>query len=214
MLERKDLLNNVGRPAAVCNYLKDSILSGRKIYEELDSDVVVTVSTDFKGDIPMMNMLNSYKLVFIPLSVVEEKIITDNVMTSLENAEKSVITLNRLHKIQKTKDKYNEEYSKLLDKYEGYDNVMKADCCVFMYEDDAFIDVYTVHPSFIVNDILLNEPVYHCSVCGQKIKTDPHDIIEFIPDMYYYPGTLLYYCNDCFNSLNEGDKKHLLHVGE
>lgn len=216
MFELKDILQHTGRPTNICDYLSGyTSIESEPFYDlfEDNEKLVLDISND--GNIRLANILKPLKLIFVPLDLVEEKIITSAALQSLKKIHNKVITQSRIARIEKAMDKYERQYDNLKDKVvNAQEGIEHFPCVVFIYEAGKFIDVYTAIPDRVLRNTLLDSPEYKCERCGLVEKPDHLSLTHFLPPMWYRLNSnreIDYYCNECKEATNFNDMKH---VGE
>jgi hypothetical protein len=208
MIGIEDIILPAGRPAAICDFLFEQEQKGNHIINSMDSSLVLTIDTSLGEEDSLLIAMRPYKLIFIPLDFIEEKIITDSEISSYNEIKDVIITLHRSEKINKKIASCDDKLEKFLNKYPTRDSIMKTTCCMYIYEDNILKQVYTAIPNHIVNGVLNNCPSYICSKCGVIQRPDCHSFDNFIPDMWYrvIDNRIDYYCKKCKD-------KSMPHVG-
>lgn len=210
MITLNDIIDNpyVGRPQRICQYMKEEVLSkGVSFLGEFTPKIVV--DTRLEGNFTLYNMIVPYKLIFIPLDIIEEHLIYDAILGHLKNVQRKITSLRADKKIEKMRNTFDSRLYDCRSKYLSEKDVASASCCMFIFEQDKIVDVYTTLPSDILGNVLFKAQEYECEHC-KKIKTVGNRSLEdMLPDMRYevVDGKIFYYCNDCA-------KQQLKHVGE
>jgi len=212
MMEPTDILQFAGRPS-ICEFLlndtknnKDSILNRMK------EDEILNVDTSPSGNLPIYNLTRALYLKFVPVDLIEERMIAEKVVKDLEDIKVSLMTISRTEKIDKFINKFDDTYSRFRDKCAG-DNIVHSSCFMFIYENDKLINVYVAVPRVIINNILsLCKQKYECHDCSKIITANNSSLEEFMPEVYYEisnDNEILYYCDECSKH-----HKELKHIGE
>jgi len=200
MIDLEDIMSNfnVGRPSGICNYLKNDIEENPDIINEFDNKLII--DTSLGGENTIHNILKPYKLIFIPLDIVEEKIISSGIINYLKGTMGSFLNLRRISKIEKTIEDYNDRYLSVCEKYKNTDKILNSTCCMLIFEGDDFLDVRTVTPSILLKEVIFKKEAYVCSICKKNIIVDNTSMEDFIPDMNYETNEkkeIFYFCKKC-----------------
>ena len=213
MVEPDDILQFAGRPF-ICEYLFSDIKNNKNdnVLTRMKDDEILDISTSPSGNLPVYNMTRSLYLRFVPVDLIEEKIMVEKIITELEAIKPNLMTINRIERIDKFIESLDKKYSRLRDKCAG-DKIIKSSCFMFMYEDDKIHNVYVAVPRIIINNILsLSEQEYNCTECKKVFVAKNNSLDEFMPDIYYEVSSdneIIYYCNEC-----NKNHKGLKHIGQ
>lgn len=189
MISEEDIISATrGRPR-ICNYLRDH----PDTVEDIDGDSKVLVETGMGGNIPSMNVLRPYRMLFVSIPAAEEKIIFDFLYPDLEKLSTILIDQKRLEKIDVLKSRIYTSCEKASETLLNE----KSPSIMFLYDEDELLGVHTAIPKEIL-DIITQKPEYVCETCGKITVTNNETIDDMFADVYYENGDdgLKYYCSD------------------
>lgn len=205
MISLDDIIANtfIGRPDDICNYLKVSIGRDPKYADNLECKAIVDTSR--QGNLPMINMVQPYKLLFSPVDYVESNIISSEMFNCINTIKKKIIIPKDIKEMDKLLSKYEERDLDFKTKYKDSDSIFSVNCFMFVF-NEVFIEVYTVRPIILLKEMLLKTQDYVCVKCLEKKKFNNE-----LPDMMYklIENEIEYFCNKCSKNI-EG----LKHIGE
>jgi hypothetical protein len=201
----------VGRPRETCDFLKRKVLSDPEYLDKLECKF--TIDTSLLGNLPIYNMVQAYKFIFIPVDFIEHKIISSGMIQYLESVKGKILLRKDIEEIEKIISSYNDKSDNLQNKYRNEESILVYNCFMFVFSEKGFADVYTVKPITLLVEVLLGSQEYKCSKCKKILKFKNTNIGNLPPDLMYKLSDreVEYYCNDCAGKFKiEG----LKHVGE
>jgi uncharacterized spore protein YtfJ len=157
MISEEDIISATrGRPR-ICNYLRDH----PDTVEDIDGDSKVLVETGMGGNIPSMNVLRPYRMLFVSIPAAEEKIIFDFLYPNLEKLSTILIDQKRLEKIDVLKSRIYTSCEKASETLLNE----KSPSIMFLYDEDELLGVHTAIPKEIL-DIITQKPNMYVNLEG------------------------------------------------
>jgi hypothetical protein len=211
MVELSDILQCCGRPL-ICDYLLNDVRNNEKenILTRMRSDEMLEIDTSPTGNFPVYNIVKAYTFKFVPVDLVEEKMMMEGSIKHLRSVQPKLMTIQRSERIDKIIARMEDNYYKLRDRCAG-EEIINCSCFMLTYDDGKLINIHVAVPRLIINKVFLGTQEYQCSDCNNVIIAKNNAYDEFMPDMYYRVenGELKYYCNKCKEKYI-----HLKHIGE
>ena len=196
---QEDVLGNLGK-IDFCRMVEEKIRGGYKGFKDLYNFTIDTSN--------ITNMPKPYKMIFIPVHLLEEKLVLD-AMKELQETKEDLISNRSICEVTKIYLRQKNRVEKVEATYNP-GNIKDTRCVMILYSNDTLIDVRIMYPAEAL-DIFEKHKIstYNCSICHKDYAIKNDGTYRPEPGILYEDkdGKTLYYCRECTN-------KKLNHLGE
>lgn len=216
MTDLDDIVKYARGEVSLCNFLKKEIANNNNILNHINDFNKIVIDTSARNaNFAVYNMLKPYKIIFVPVELIEERLLVDGMTTMLTGLSYYMTSPIQQGRLDEIKDKYEDKYESMTLRFNGFDSIVSNNCVMFIFDDGKKIeDVRLARPISIIDNVINIGTEYKCESCKQKIITDNKSLEGFLPDMRYEVkgNHISYYCKPCQSKSKR--LQNLPHVGE